>query len=389
MENQDQIIDTEQKVEREVAGAIWGGTTEAKAEPVAVAESVAEPIVEKKTEETIVDANEYLKTNLGFDNWEAAKKEVDELRLLRTAAKTPAEIEFANEASRQHFEAIRLGKEDEWYELVSQKKQIAKAEKLDVTNPKEAADLIKMTLHLKHKDLESYEVQDLFEEQYSKPEKPKQDVDQTDEEYDETVKAWQTKCTAIDRKIVRDAKLAKPELSQLNSQIVFPDIPKVEPVPEKREPSQEELTKFRNMVDGFNKDVEATISGLNSFDVAVKDGDVEIASSYVFTPEEKAFAVQKLKTFAEQGFNANNLFADRWVNEDNTFNVSRMIQDWLRLESGEKIDQKFAQDAAAKRMKQYKAEKKNINLPTTTATNNGGVDAVKAIEEVEAAIWGR
>ena len=68
-----------------------------------------------QTAEEVVDANEYLKTNLGYESWEAAKAEIEELRQLK-ANPTKAEIKYENEVSKKLAEAWMAGKTDEVYE---------------------------------------------------------------------------------------------------------------------------------------------------------------------------------------------------------------------------------------------------------------------------------
>jgi len=82
-------------------------------------ETNAAPIdVNPKPEEkaATVDAplpDSELKTNLGFDTWDDAKKQFEELKNLKETASTKEEIKFANEQSKKLFDLLKEGKEDE------------------------------------------------------------------------------------------------------------------------------------------------------------------------------------------------------------------------------------------------------------------------------------
>lgn len=365
----------------------WSDTAPEVKQPEIVEEKKEEVVQEVKQEEKkedvkeeILDANEYLKSHFGHDNLEAAKAEFEELRKLK--GQTPAEIKFENEESKKYFEAIAAGKEDEIFSILATKKQIEKANKLDVTNPKDAAELIKTTLQLKHKDLEAFEVHDIFEEQYSKPAKPVQTLEQTDEEHETQLAAWKVRCDAIDRKIVRDAKLAKPELDQLTSKLVLPEIPKQEtPAPTQPQPTQEELAEAKRLKDSFVESAQKSLNEFKGFSATVKDKDVEIPVSYDLSQEEKAFVDSKVKAFADTNFNVNSIFADRWVNEDGSVNSTQMTKDLSMLYYGEKASQKFASDAAAKRLEAYLKEKKNIDVNVTSTRETFAPNNTKSEQE--------
>ena len=82
------------------------------------------PDTQEEYEEEIVDADEWLKGQFGWDNAEAAKAEIEELRKLRENATTQADIEFANEQSAKFFKLLQEGKEDDLYSFLDQKKKI-------------------------------------------------------------------------------------------------------------------------------------------------------------------------------------------------------------------------------------------------------------------------
>lgn len=345
--------------------------TEQKAEDtVTEVKTDAAPVVETKTDDEIVDANEYLKTNLGYESWDAAKKEIEELRQLRE--QKPQEFKFENETSEKFFNALKEGKEAEIYNYLHQKTQLEKVQNLDITDPKNAAELIRLNLQLKYKDLSNDEIHDLFYEQYEKPSKPAQTLEQTDEEYQMTLDAWQARVNAIDRKMVRDAKMVKPEVQQFSQKLTLPDIP-VSGQTKQQEPTQEELAAFKAQTESFIKSAEAAVNGFNDYSVSVKNNDVDLSVKYGFSTEEKAAVSGQLKQFAETGFDANALFSSRWLSKDGNINVEQVVKDLSLLNNGDKITQKFVTEAANQRLEAYIKGKKNVAVaaaPTKTFEPN-------------------
>ncbi len=69
--------------------------------PILPNDNIQQPPV---TDDEIVDANAYIKEQLGFDDWETAKTEIEKLK-----ATQKAEIQFADEESKRIHELIRTG----------------------------------------------------------------------------------------------------------------------------------------------------------------------------------------------------------------------------------------------------------------------------------------
>lgn len=102
---------TQQTTEQEGAPASTT-TTQEEAATAAAATQAA-------TQDDVIDANEYLKQQLGYDNWESAKADLQALKELKEKAQTPAEIKFANDEAKRWFEYFKEGKEDELYQSLS------------------------------------------------------------------------------------------------------------------------------------------------------------------------------------------------------------------------------------------------------------------------------
>lgn len=377
--------------------AAWGETPPATAtvETTAQVEETATQAAEQTTEtqtttqsetqEEIVDANEYLKQNLGYESWDAAKQEIEELRKLKEA-QTANEVKFANQESERLYKAILEGKEDEVYEVLSKKKEFERLEKLDVNNPKDATELIRLNLKMKHPQLDPSEIEDMIADEYMRYPKPTKDLSMDDEEFEDKMRAWQVREDAINRKVVRDAKIFKPEVLSLQSKIVIPDItPKGS---QAGEASQEDLEAFNKAKESFVKSAEAVIKDFNGFSAAVKDKDVEIPVNYELSKDEKATLNNYVKNFAER-LDANVLFADRWLDKDGNIKTEQVIKDLSKVLFEESKTQKFINDAAAKRLEHYLKAKKNVDVGGTTSSRTAFEPAGEneRLEKLRESVW--
>lgn len=381
-----ELINEQQEMVTEtnpLAAAVWGDEVPPATATVETAAEAVDATGKEKKEDVVVDTAEPLKQNLGYDDWETAKKEIEELRQLKEKPPTPAEIKFANEESEKLFKALQEGNEDVVFESLSRKREFERLQKLDITNTSDAEQIIKANLKLKYKDngLSSAEIEDIFNEQYAKPAKPQQQIDQTDEEYEAVVKDWELRSESLDKRMIRDAKIAKTEVIQLQSQIVYPDIPTKENQGNAGL-SQEDLAALDKAKNSLLTSAEAFMKSFNGFQATVKDKDVEIPVSYDLSKDEKTNLEKVVKDFAENGLDANTIFASRWLTEEGSINTERMIRDLALLMNGEKISQKYVNDAANKRLELYLKDKKNINV--NGAVTSGSFDPNNAKTEMQA-----
>lgn len=368
-------VNTQEQVQEEavvespnqLADAVWNEkVVEEKKEEVVSEkkEEVAATIEEKKEEakDNIVDANQYLKENLGFDNWELAKKEVEELRKLKGVK---PELSFANEDSKKILEALAGGKEDALYDYMVKKRQFAQVEQMSLDKPADAEQVLKLSFQLKYQDLSASEISDLITEKYAKPEKPAQQDDETDQEYTERVAKWNQQCETVDKRMVRDAKIERPELLKLKNELILPEIPKEES--KANQPTPEQLAAAKKLSDSFQT-YNSAVKELAGFAANVKDKDVDYSVAYTASDADKTQVEASMKAFVESGFDANILFANRWLNQDGTANLKQMTEDLLLLTAKESAFQKIANEAANRRMEEYVKTRKNINLTEVDQT---------------------
>lgn len=98
------------------------GNTSAPATTETPSTTVAGPI-QPTVEETVVDEYEYLKQQVGYDNWETLKAD---LAAYKGFKENPpqAEIKFANEEAKKWLEYFTEGKEDDLYNSLHNRRMI-------------------------------------------------------------------------------------------------------------------------------------------------------------------------------------------------------------------------------------------------------------------------
>lgn len=318
-------------------------------------------------EEEVIDVNEWLKREFEVEDVEVIKQEREAYKKLKETPPTPAEIQFANEQSKHLHELIREGKWKEANKILEQQEKIETyiAANVDATT---AEDIIKLGMSLKYKDLSPKEIDYKFNKEFALPKEPVQAVDELDTDFEARKAEWQEKVNDIQTNKIIEAKLMRPELEKLKTQLVLPEISKKDAQPQ-NQPTQEDLEADKRLKETFLKNAENSVKNLNGLSTSVKDKDVDLSINYGVSPEQKAALSQKMTAFAESGFNANALLAERWVNADMTINTDQIAKDLLLLENQGDILQKSATEAANQRLEAYIKGKKNVNL---SGVQNGG-----------------
>ena len=362
----------------------WADTAEAS--PIEQSESQAPQQQEEEYEEEIVDADEWIKREFNWESADAAKTEIEELRKLKDNATSQAEIEFANEQSAKFFKLLQDGKEDELYSFLENKKRIDRLTTSDIDR-NTAADIIKLSMQQKYKDLTQDEIEYKFKKQFSIPSKPVQRDIETDYEYEERVSDWDNRVKDIETEMFIEAKLARPELEKYKNDLVLPEVDWDVQDANKQQPSPEELEMYARVLDDFKSSAKRALDSFDGLTVSVKDEEVDIPLSYSVSQEEKSLISSKLEAFAENNLDANVVLADRWLTKEGTVNTSQMVKDLALLYSEGRVGQKFANDAAAKRLAEYIKRTSNVTISSRTAQNTFGdpsakTDMEKQIEHI-------
>jgi len=339
-----------------------------------VQEQVQETVQETVQNTTSFDPNQFIKERFGYDTVEQAEQEFKKFK------EKPAEtnFEFKDGVSKTLFDAIKEGKTDDVYEILNQQKRLEKLTTSELT-PNLAVDIIKTNIQNKYKDLNQDEVDLLFYDQYFVPLKPEQGYDESDEDYAAKVKTWQSQVDYVDKKLMIEAKVIRPELEKLKSELRLPDIYGQE---KQEAASQEEFESMQQARNVYEKTLESDFNNFKGFDVTVKDEEVEIPISFNVSEEERSALKNELSDFDVDAY-----FEKRWFNEDGRPNVKQAMSDRYLLENWDKIARKIANEAASQRLVAHLKKTGNITLNQPTPQGTPSQSAGSAFEELQKAVW--
>lgn len=302
--------------------------------------------VEEQTPTQSFDSNQFVKERFGYDSVEQAEQEFKKL-------KEQPSFEFKDDVSRTLFDAIREGKADDVYEILNQQKKLEKLLNSDLT-PDLAVEIVKTNIKNKYKDLTSEDVDLLFYDQYFVPLKPEQAYDESDEDYAGKVKTWQSQVDYADRKLMIEAKVIRPELEKLKSEIKLPDIYNEAG---REAEFQEEFEIMQEARSIYEKTLDSDFQSFSGFNVSVKDEDVEIPISFNVAEDERLAMKNDLTDFDSDSY-----FEGRWFTKDGKPNVQQIMADKYLLENREKIFSKIANEAASQRLLAHLKKNGNINI---------------------------
>jgi len=303
--------------------------------------------VEEQTVSTqLFDSNQFVKERFGYDSVEEAEQEFKKL-------KEQPSFEFKDDVSKSLFDAIKEGKADDVYEILNQQKRLEKLTNSELT-PDLAAEIVKTNIKNKYKDLSADDVELLFYDQHFVPLKPEQGYDESDEDYAGKVKTWQSQVDYAERRLMIEAKVIRPELEKLKSEIKLPDIYNEAG---REAESQEEFEIMQQARSIYEKTLDSDFQSFSGFNVSVKDEDVEIPISFNVAEDERLAMKNDLTDFDSDSY-----FENRWFSEDGKPKVQQIMADKYLLENREKIFSKIANEAASQRLLAHLKKNGNINI---------------------------
>ena len=303
--------------------------------------------VEEQTASTqSFDSNQFIKERFGYDSVEEAEQEFKKL-------KEQPSFEFKDDVSKSLFDAIKEGKADDVYEILNQQKRLEKLTSSELT-PDLAAEIVKTNIKNKYKDLSADDVELLFYDQHFVPLKPEQGYDESDEDYAGKVKTWQSQVDYAERRLMIEAKVIRPELEKLKSEIKLPDIYNEAG---REAESQEEFEIMQQARSIYEKTLDSDFQSFSGFNVSVKDEDVEIPISFNVAEDERLAMKNDLTDFDSDSY-----FEGRWFTKDGKPNVQQIMADKYLLENREKIFSKIANEAASQRLLAHLKKNGNINI---------------------------
>jgi len=309
------------------------------------------------------DYNKWVNETFGFENVDVAKSEIENLKKLK-AEPQKFEPQFANENSKTIYEYLVEGKEDDVAEVLLNKRQIDKLLKSDLNDADAAEQMVKLSLKQKNKELTDSEVEFMFNQQYSAPEKPiKGDLD-TDEEYEQKLSQWQKQVDNRKMQLSIAAKMAKPEIEKVKQELVLPKL-------NASNISTEELEKqkvlqdqdIQKKIEAYNKSLEEEFNVFNGFEVKYKDEDVEVPIAFTLSDTDKASLKQDLASIDLDKFILN-----RWFNEDGTPKTRSLMEDMALLKNKDAVLNKMVNETASKVKESIYKRNANITIGASQQT---------------------
>ncbi len=327
--------------------------------------------------EDVFDEKDYLQKTFGYESPETL---LHELKALKEAKEKG--IEFANDDSRRVYEYIKEQKEEELLQFLDKKKKVNTLLTVDLSDPNSASEIVKLSMLNNGSGLSQSEVDYLYNKKFGVPPAPVMKDLETEEEFAERKNAYDTLVNEKKMELIIEAKMAKPVIEKLKTELVLPDIQKPQPV-QNDEPSQEELAKIQQARERFLQGVESTFTNFNGFNMVYKSEAGDIPISYSPTEEQKVSFKQDMS-----GNILGKMVEQRWFPSEDNPNIPLLTEDMFFLNNKEAILQKVASEAYAKGFANYLKSKSNINITpggqqTFTPQQNGQSDLDKQI----AAIW--
>lgn len=320
-------------------------------EPVQQPEPQVEPQVQPEPQQTqTFDPNEFVRERFGFNSIEEAEQEFKKVKEFQPTEKT---FEFSNDVSKNLFDAIQEGKVDDVYEILNQQKKLDRLLNSEI-NANLASEIIRTNIQNKYKDLTNDEVDLLFYQNYNFPQKPEQGIDELDEDFSQRLKGWQSEIDFIEKRMVIDAKVLKPDLEKLKSDIKLPDVYNFSAQEAQQREESELMQQAREV---YERTLEADFKNFTGFEVTVKDEDVEIPIAFNVSEEERLALKNELSDFDADAY-----FENRWFKQDGTPNVRQAMQDRYLLDNWDKIARKIANEAAAQAKLAFIKNAGNVNI---------------------------
>jgi hypothetical protein len=346
-------------------------------EPNSQQESAQAPQEEAKPQELApsnFDPNQFVRERFGYETVEEAESEFKKFK-----ERPDFDFEFKDDISKNLFDAIKEGRSDDVYEVLNLQKRLEKLTNSEL-NSEIAAEIVKTNIKNKHKSLSDEDVELLFYDQFFVPLKPEQGYDESDDDYASKVSQWQSQVDYTQRRLMIEAKVLKPEIEKLRSEITLPDIYNETG---RQAESQAEFEIMQEARSIYERTLDSNYQSFNGFSVSVKDEDVEIPISFNVAEEERLAMKNDLEDFDTDLY-----FESRWFDKEGKPNVQQIMADKYLLENREKIFSKIANEAASQRLLAHLKKNGNINInqtptPQGTRPDLNGIEA----ERLRMAEW--
>lgn len=237
-------------------------------ETVAADVETSQPPAQETTEKETKVVTDTDKTNEAFSlTW---NEQVEKLAQENGWTKKEEEDEFISRIKQWREQGVDVENPNFWAE------KTIDYSKFDITDVKQAREVIAKQLRMKHPDYDDLDVQDHLEEKY--PElyqsftKTEDDFD-SDEEYRAAKDKWSERMEKAKRRISRDAKGAVSELKERQEQFGLPRNVETQEQKQQREAQEAAAIKAyndytRKKVDSFDK-ITVNADGVGQIEVEV------------------------------------------------------------------------------------------------------------------------
>lgn len=288
-------------------------TPAATVDPPATTEATVQPQATEVAQHS--DPFGLLKDKFGYENHEAAIKEIEELRAFRAQPKLP-EFVFESEEDAKILKALAAGKRAELREFLNREAQIEQLVSGDVTK-ETAAQIVKLKMQLTNKDLTSQEIDYRYKKQFGVPPQPVRGIDEDDDEYNGRVAQWQEVVNDREMDLIIEAKMARPDIEKAKGQLSVPEI---------ETPVDEGYAQYQQMLEQKAKDDAATKEAYKAMTTKAietklnfKDEANKIDFEFQFEPDAEGF------TKAVQTACDADLFWQTFTNSDGTPNRQKFL----------------------------------------------------------------
>jgi len=296
-------------------------------QPEATATTTTEPAAATVADTAVNDPFGLFKEKFGYENQEAAFKEIEELRAFKAQPRTP-EFQVPDDESAAILKALVAGKKEEVWKLLDHDMRVDRFVNAEV-NKDNAGDIVKMGMQLKYKDLTPEEINYKFNKQFSIPPKPVQALEEEDADYQQRIDGWQEQVTDKQMELMIEAKLAKPEISNAKGKYVFPEI---------ESPVDEGYIQYKKMLEDnaqADKETKEAYKALTPKAVETKinfkDEANKIGFEFQFEPDAEGFAKA-----VEIASNAD-LFWQNFMNPDGSPNRQKFLDAIYYSNNKEKV----------------------------------------------------
>lgn len=258
------------------------------------------------------------KEKFGYETPDAAIREIEELRAFK-AQPRPEEFIVPDNESAAILKALKAGKKEDVWRVLDHDMRIERLLSSEV-NKDSAADIVKMGMALKYKDLTPEEINYKFNKQFAIPAQPQRSYEEDDDSYNQRVADWQSVVADKQMELMIEAKLAKPELQNAKGKIELPDI-------ETETSIDEGYVQYQKMLEESTRaDVETRAAYQKLTPKAIetklnfKDEANKISFEFQYEPDAEGF-----KKAVEIASNSD-LFWQTFTNPDGTPNREKFLE---------------------------------------------------------------